>query len=341
MKTLITGGAGFIGSHLTERLLSQGKSVVVLDDLSTGSKENLTAVLDNPQLTFVEGSVLNEFLLAELMWDCDTVIHLAAAVGVRRILSEPLAAIRTNVEGTDLVLRLATKGKRKVLVASTSEIYGKNSGGPLCENSDSILGSSQIQRWSYATAKKLDEFLAFAYAESEHAPVIVTRFFNIIGPRQRARYGMVVPNFVRAALAGEPIRVFGDGSQTRNFCFVQDCVDAVLALLSHNAAAGRAFNIGGQEEISISALAERIKELLGSASPIVKVPYGQAYPEGNFEDMRRRVPCTCNIEQLTGWRPKTTLDRMILAAAQYEKQKARNAVFVATQEPVLCESLMM
>jgi len=322
MQTLITGGAGFIGSHLAERLIAEGRQVVVLDDLTTGSTENLERISGHPRFTFVQGSVLDEHLVGELMHGCDTVVHLAAAVGVRYILANPLEAIRTNVDGTDIVLRLAAPGRRKVLVASTSEVYGKNSSGPLCETADSILGPSQIERWSYATAKKLDEFLAFAYAQTYQLPVIVTRFFNIVGPRQRARYGMVLPNFIRAALAGEPICVFGDGLQKRNFCFIEDCVEALLQLLSASAAEGQVLNIGGPEEISMMELAERVKRITRSPSPIVKVPYEEAYPEGNFEDMRRRVPCICGIHRLTGWAPKSSLESIIAQTSAYEQHRA-------------------
>jgi UDP-glucose 4-epimerase len=343
MQTLITGGAGFIGSHLAERLIAQGRSVIVLDNLSTGSTENLTKLRQHPLFTFVEGSVLDEFVVGELMSGCDTVVHLAAAVGVRYILAHPLEAIRTNVDGTDIVLRLAAPRRQRVLLASTSEIYGKNSSGPLCETADSILGPSQIERWSYATAKKLDEFLAFAYAQTYGLPVTVTRFFNIVGPRQRARYGMVLPNFIRAALAGEPIRVFGDGQQTRNFCFVQDCVDAMIGLLSNTAAVGRVFNIGGPEEISMLKLADRVKRITASDSRIETVPYAEAYPEGNFEDMRRRVPCICGIHSLTGWTPTTSLDSIIAQTKVYEEHRATQMQPspVALNEAAACHPFVM
>jgi UDP-glucose 4-epimerase len=330
MTTLITGGAGFIGSHLAERLIAEGHSVIILDDLSTGSKHNLASLAGHPRCTFVQGSVLNEFLLGDLMASCETVVHLAAAVGVRYILAHPLEAIKTNVDGTDIVLRLAANKRQKVLLASTSEVYGKNTSDRLCENADSILGSSKIERWSYATTKKLDEFLAFAYAQTYGLPVTITRFFNIAGPRQRARYGMVLPNFIRAALAGKPIRVFGDGRQTRNFCFVEDCVDAMIALLSAKTAQADVYNIGGPEEVPILKLAERVKQLTGSRSPIVLVPYEEAYPEGNFEDMCRRVPCICEIQRLTGWKPNTSLDSIIVQTSIYEEQKCLGVQLEAT-----------
>jgi UDP-glucose 4-epimerase len=232
------------------------------------------------------------------------VVHLAAAVGVRKILSDPLSSLKTNVNGADNVLGACADYGKGVLLASTSEVYGKNEASSLCENADSILGSSSIERWSYAAAKKLDEFLGLAYHTTYGIPVIVTRFFNIVGPRQSARYGMVLPGFVRAALAHEPIRVFGDGKQSRNFTYIDDCVDALVALIGSSVAVGKIFNIGGAEEISIRELAER-------ASPIVTVPYREAYQEGTFEDMRRRVPCICRIQALIGWTPVTSLENII------------------------------
>jgi len=332
--TFITGGAGFIGSHLAERLVSEGGSVTVLDDLSTGSRENLAHLERNPRFTVIKDTILNEPLVRKLTQRCDRVVHLAAAVGVRYVLQHPLSSIKTNVEGTDIVLKSAAVEGRKTIVASTSEVYGKNESEQLCETADSILGSSSISRWSYATAKKLDEFLALAYGETLGLPVVVTRFFNIVGPRQRARYGMVLPNFIRAALAGEPIRVFGDGRQTRNFCFVGDCIDAMMSLLESRSVHGEAFNIGGPEEVSMNELAERVKRLTGSKSPIVKIPYQEAYPEGGFEDMRRRVPCICKIERMTGWRPRAGLDAIILQTASYEAQRGHPAQLAPVEEPV-------
>ncbi len=313
MRILITGGAGFIGSHLAERMLSSNNRVVVLDDLSTGSLENLAGVAAEPRFEFVEGSVLDGALVERLVERSDVVVHLAAAVGVRYVLDRPLSSIRTNIHGTDVVLGACARYGRKVLVASTSEVYGKNEAGPLCETADSVLGSSMISRWSYATAKKIDEFLALAYAATSGLPVVITRFFNVVGPRQTGRYGMVLPSFVRSALAGDPIRVFGDGRQTRSLTFVQDCVDALTLLLDTPEAEGEIFNIGGLAEISILELAERVKRLAHSSSPIVLVPYDRAYPEGSYEDMRRRVPCICKIQRLTGWSPMTSIEETILA----------------------------
>jgi UDP-glucose 4-epimerase len=239
------------------------------------------------------------------------VVHLAAAVGVRYILDHPLTTIRTNVEGTHIVLDACGHFGKKTLVASTSEVYGKNESDGLCETADSVFGASSLSRWSYATSKKLDEFLALAYATTRALPVIVTRFFNIVGPRQAARYGMVLPNFIKAALKDEPIRVFGDGQQTRNFTFVSECIDALVRLMGSPEAEGEIVNIGSPHEISIFGLAERVKAIVCSSSPIVKVPYDQAYPEGGFEDMRRRVPCICKISRLIGWSPVLSMDEII------------------------------
>ena len=322
-RVLITGGAGFIGSHLTERLLAEGCRVTVLDDLSTGSLENLAVALGDPRLDFIEGTILDPPLVRRLVRSHDLVIHLAAAVGVRYILDNPLSTIKTNVRGTDILLEAAADAGAKVLMASTSEVYGKNDSESLCEEADSVLGPASKSRWSYATGKKLDEFLALAYARTARLPVVMLRFFNIAGPRQAGRYGMVLPTFVRAATAGEPLRVFGDGCQTRNFTYVEDCVEALWRLLSCPAAEGEAVNIGGSEEISIFDLARRVLHVTGSTSPIVRVSYEEAYPGGDFEDMRRRVPCICKIRRLVGWSPLTPLDDMIRATARLEEQAAR------------------
>ncbi len=321
MNLLITGGAGFIGSHLSDRLISEGCSVTALDDLSTGSLDNLAGLLPNSRYEFVEGNVLNEGLVRQLVSRCDRVVHLAAAVGVRRILEDPLSCLRTNVDGSAVILKASAEFGRSVLLASTSEVYGKNDSESLCEESDSILGPASIERWSYATAKKLDEFLGLAYHSTHGIPVTITRFFNIVGPRQFAQYGMVLPGFVRAALKNQPIRVFGDGSQTRNFTYIDDCVEALMRLLRHREAAGKIFNIGASEEVSIRELAERVKLASGSQSPVVTIPYEEAYPEGSFEDMRRRVPCICRIQALTGWAPTTSLNTVIQETIQFEKSR--------------------
>ncbi len=337
MKILITGGAGFIGSHLAERLIADGRHVDILDNLSTGSLHNLTSVLHHECLEFIAGSVLDRPLLDRLVHGADLVVHLAAAVGVRYILDEPLESLKTNVGGTEAVLEAAARHGRKILVASTSEVYGKNTSDSLCEGADSVLGPASVSRWSYATAKKLDEFLALAYAQTYGLPVIVTRFFNIVGARQRSRYGMVLPNFIRAALAGEPIRVFGDGRQTRNFTFVGDCVEALVRLLDCRAAEDQIFNIGGPQEISILELAESVKRLTRSISPIVHVPYDEAYPEGSFEDMRRRVPCICKIQRITGWSPQAALDDMIQATiSHYQSLLPQSPAWPPV--PAVCDS---
>jgi nucleoside-diphosphate-sugar epimerase len=320
VRILITGGAGFIGSHLTERMLALGHHITVLDDLSTGCIENLRPAFDYSGFDFVEGSVLDTGLVGRLVEHSDVVVHLAAAVGVRYVLEHPLTTIKTNVEGTGILLAACARFKRKVLVASTSEVYGKNPAESLCETADSILGPSSLSRWSYATAKKLDEFLALAYAATHDLPVVVTRFFNVVGPRQTGRYGMVLPNFIQAALARRPIRVFGDGLQSRSFTFIGDCLDALLLLLASKQAEGEIVNIGSPHEISILELAERVRSIAGSSSPIIRVPYAQAYPEGGFEDMRRRVPCICKIARLTGWSPHTTMDEIIAQTIGHERR---------------------
>jgi UDP-glucose 4-epimerase len=338
-RVLITGGAGFIGSHLAECMLALGCEVTVLDDLSTGSLDNLSAIAGRPGFAFIQGSVLDAPVVETLVEDSRLVVHLAAAVGVRYILEHPLESIKTNVDGTEVLLASCARFGIKVMVASTSEVYGKNAAGLLCETSDSVLGPSAVSRWSYATAKKLDEFLALGYAHQYGLPVIVTRFFNIVGPRQAGRYGMVLPNFVRAALLNEPIRVFGDGRQSRNFTFIHDCIEALLLLLAATEAEGQVFNIGGREEISILDLAERVKRLTGSTSPIVRVPYHIAYPEGGFEDMGRRVPCLCRIERLTGWAPSTPIDEMIEQTVCYERWRAANpspTAPIPPHEPAAC-----
>lgn len=322
MKVFITGGAGFIGSHLAERLIADGHSVTIVDDLSTGSLDNLRALLEHPRLQFVEGTILNRGLVRAHVSACDYAVHLAAAVGVRTILGKPLASLKTNVEGSESVLGACQEFSRPILLASTSETYGKNEADSLCEDADSILGPSSIARWSYATAKKLDEFLALAYHASHGLPVTIMRFFNIVGPRQAARYGMVLPAFVRAALANQPIRVFGDGGQTRNFTYIDDCIDAMLRLMRNPLAAGKIVNIGGAEEISILELAERVKRAACSSSPIVMVPYREAYPEGGFEDMRRRVPCIRRMQTLTGWSPDTNLAAIIRKTIFFERNRA-------------------
>ena len=310
MRTLITGGAGFIGSHLAEALLARGDEVTIVDDLSTGSIDNIEHLKGTPGFRYVIDSVMNEPLLAEMIDGCDVVFHLAAAVGVRLIIEAPTRTIETNVGGTEVVLRHAAKKRRKVVVASTSEVYGKSADVPFREDADLVLGPTSKHRWAYACSKMLDEFLALAYHAEKHVPVVIVRFFNTIGPRQTGRYGMVVPRFVAQALSGEPITVYGDGTQSRSFTYVGDVVRALLGLVEHPDAVGEVFNVGNGEEITIRALAERIRTLTGSASPIVTIPYDEAY-EAGFEDMPRRVPDIAKIRALIGYEPRVGLHDML------------------------------
>ena len=311
MKYLITGGAGFIGSHLAERLLSEGHEVAVLDNLSTGSSENLKSMLFHPQFKFVLGDVETCDELAPLMAWADTVFHLAAAVGVELVVTQPVYTIETNVHATERVLTFAAKTNTKIFVASTSEVYGKATNEVFRETDDILLGPPTHFRWSYAASKALDEYLGLAFHKEKGTRVIITRFFNTVGPRQTGRYGMVVPRFVAQALKNEPIRIHGDGEQIRCFCHVQDTVDALIRLDAHPQAVGEIFNIGRSEPISISDLGRRVVELLGSRSTMVKIPYSEAYAPG-FEDMRRRVPDTTKLRTYTQWAPRKTLDEIIL-----------------------------
>jgi UDP-glucose 4-epimerase len=314
MRSVITGGAGFIGSHLVEHLLAEGDEVVVLDDLSTGSQENLRGVAQHPGLRFVHGSVLDVDLVAATFTDADRVFHLAAAVGVRTIVEQPLKSLRVNIHGTENVLTAALSVGARVLLASTSEIYGKNTADRLSEDSDRILGSPLVSRWTYAAAKGIDEAFAHAYWREQGLNVAIVRLFNTVGPRQTGRYGMVMPNLVGQALRGQPLTVFGNGTQTRCFSYVGDIVPAMVALAEHPAALGQAVNLGGATEISIGALAQRIVELLDSPSEIVLVPYAQAYGEG-YEDMRRRVPDNTLAGQLVDFRPRASIDDSIRRVA--------------------------
>lgn len=307
MRALITGGAGFIGSHLAELLLGQEHQVTIVDNLVTGQADNLRHLERNPKLEFIHDDVLNEKLMRSLVPRHDIVYHLAAAVGVRWIIENPLLSIHTNIRATEVVLAAAECTGTRVLIASTSEVYGKNDRPSLREDDDSIIGSTQITRWLYANTKATDEFLAFAYHRDKNLPVVIVRFFNTIGPRQTGRYGMVAPRFVRQALRNEPITIHGDGEQTRCFTDVRDSVRAVAELASHPAAVGEVFNIGNPREISIRGLAEMIVRMTGSRSELEFVPYDQAYPAG-FEDMRRRVPCVDKLRGLLGWAPSITLE---------------------------------
>jgi len=310
LRALITGGAGFIGSHLAERLLTRGDEVLILDDLSTGSVENIRHLKDNERFHYFLDSIQNRSLLAELVDESDVVFHLAAAVGVRLIVESPVRTIETNVNGTQFVLEAALKKKKLVFTASTSEVYGKSLQVPFHEDADLVLGPTTKGRWSYAASKALDEFLALSYWKEKKQPVIVARFFNTVGPRQTGRYGMVLPNFVRQALEAKPLTVFGSGKQTRCFCDVADCVEAVLRLIVSDEAVGNVVNIGTDEEVSIEELANRVKQRTSSSSEIQYIPYDQAYEPG-FEDMARRVPALEKLEVLTGFRPATPLDTII------------------------------
>jgi len=310
MRILITGGAGFVGSHLADTLLAAGHDVGVLDNLSTGSIDNIEHLKGHPRFRYTIDAVENEPLLAEQIDRCDVVFHLAAAVGVKKIVEEPVHTIENNVHGTEVVLRHANKKKKLVVVASTSEVYGKSTDVPFREDADLVLGPTSKHRWAYACSKAIDEFLALAYWKEKKLPVIVIRLFNTVGPRQTGQYGMVIPNFVRQALAGQPITVFGDGTQRRSFTYVGDVVDGLVRLMGEPKAVGQVFNIGNGGEISMRDLAEKIKTMTQSASPIVTIPYDQAY-EAGFEDMPRRVPDIAKIRALVGYEPKVQLDEIL------------------------------
>jgi UDP-glucose 4-epimerase len=321
MRILVTGGAGFIGSHLVERLLERGDDVYVVDDLSTGSLDNLAAVKGHPNLHLNVDSILNWPLMNETVARCDQVVHLAAAVGVMKIIESPVETITTNVRGTEIMLDVCHKLEVPLFLASTSEIYCK-AGDRLHEDHDRIMGSPTHRRWAYACTKALDEFLALAHHHEYGLPVIIGRFFNTVGPRQSGQWGMVLPNFVERAVRGEPIRVFGTGRQKRCFCHVQDTVRAVLGLLDCEDAWGHPFNIGHEEEISMLGLAERVKERAGSDSPIELISYAEAYGEG-FEDMERRQPDTTRIRDAIGWQPERDLDQIIDATIEFARSSGQ------------------
>lgn len=310
MKVLVTGGAGFIGSHLCERLLEQGEEVHVVDDLSTGSIANIQHLKGHPDFHYYIDSITNEKLMAELVDLTDITFHLAAAVGVRLIVESPVRTMETNIRGTEVVLQLAERKRKRVLLTSTSEVYGKREQIPFREDDDLVMGATNKGRWSYACSKAIDEFLAIAYWKEKKVPTVIVRLFNTVGPRQTGRYGMVIPNLVAQALTGEDITVFGDGSQSRCFTHVSDAVDAIIKVSAHPAANGEVFNIGSQQEISIYDLARRIKELTASDSQITFIPYERAYEEG-FEDMMRRVPDLSKINRLIGYTPTIGLDGIL------------------------------
>ena len=319
MRVLITGGAGFVGSHLCEALLDRGDDVFILDNLSTGSIENVVHLKGNPRFHYTIDTVANEPVLAELIDRCDIIVHLAAAVGVKLIVEQPVHTIETNVHGTEVVLKHANKKKKLVLIASTSEVYGKSADVPFREDADLVLGPTAKHRWAYACSKMIDEFLALAYWKEKKLPVIIVRLFNTVGPRQTGQYGMVIPNFVRQALAGQPITVFGDGTQSRSFTYVGDVVKAMVALIDDPRAIGQVFNIGNGKEISIRELAEKVKTLTGSSSEIVLVPYDKAY-EAGFEDMPRRVPDIARIQALVGYAPTVELDETLTRVIEHFRQ---------------------
>ncbi len=310
MKVFITGGAGFIGSHLAENLLQHGHKVLVLDDLSTGEMSNIEPFLGHERFDYRIGSVRDGPLVAELVDRCDVTVHLAAAVGVRLIVERPVHTIETNVRGTEVVLEAVARKRKKILIASSSEVYGKSSRIPFAENDDLVLGPTLHSRWAYACSKALDEWLGLAYAREKSVPVIITRFFNTVGPRQTGRYGMVLPTFVGQALRGDPLTVYGSGNQSRCFAHVRDVAEVIRRLLDTPDAVGKVFNVGSDEEVTIKALAEKIRAATGSSSPIVTVPYDDAYAEG-FEDMLRRVPSVAKLERIVGFKPTTPLDQIV------------------------------
>lgn len=321
MRVLLTGGAGFVGGHLAERLLDLGHEVMVIDDLSTGSMDNIVHLKDHARFEYVIDSIMNDRLTAELVDRADVVFHLAAAVGVKLIVEAPVRTIETNVHGTEIVLTHASKKGKLVVIFSTSEVYGKSTDVPFREDSDLVMGPTFKHRWAYACSKALDEFLALAYYRERDLPVIVVRLFNTVGPRQTGRYGMVIPTFVRQALMSEPITVYGDGQQRRSFTYVGDVVEALTRLVVEPAAIGQVFNIGNVEEISILALAERIKSMAASRSEIVLVPYEEAY-EAGFEDMPRRVPSLDKIHRLVGYRPTVDLEEILTRVIAHERAGA-------------------
>src|ERR1700704_3955203 len=321
MRYLITGGAGFIGSHLAERLLDRGDRVVVLDNLSTGSVENIRHLKSSGGLEYHLDNIENRQLVAELVDDADIIVHLAAAVGVKLIVESPVRTIETNVNGTQMILEAACRKRKLVLAASTSEVYGKNTNVPFHEDADLVLGPTTKGRWSYAASKALDEFLALSYWKEKKLPVIVVRLFNTVGPRQTGRYGMVLPNFVKSALDNTPINIYGTGKQSRCFCDVRDTVEGLLRLMATDRSIGEVINVGNTEEITIEGLPQRVKERTASSSPIEHIPYDQAYEPG-FEDMMRRVPSVEKLQAITAFRPQTPLNEIIDRVTAYFQSKS-------------------
>jgi UDP-glucose 4-epimerase len=322
VRYLITGGAGFIGSHLAERLLRRGHEVVIIDDLCTGSIHNIENLKNRRGFHYVVDSIFNRHLLAELIDDCEAIFHLAASVGVRLIVESPVRTIETNVKGTEGVLEFANKKKKKVLIASTSEVYGKSTKVPFAEDDDLVMGPTCKGRWSYACSKAIDEFLALAYWKEKGLPVVIARLFNTVGPRQTGRYGMVLPNFVRASLAGESLTVYGDGTQSRCFCHVSDTVDALSGLIAHPEAVGKIFNVGSEEEISIGKLARLVKAMTRSTAPIRYIPYEEAYEEG-FEDMHRRVPDISRVKSLLKFHTTYNTRQIVQSVIDFFRAEAK------------------
>ena len=317
MRYLVTGGAGFIGSHLTQALINLGNQVTVVDNLSTGNLQNLSEVKE--EIRYIRGNVLEKDSIEKLVSECDYVVHLAAALGVLNIVNNPLSSLKTNLQGTEIILELADKYQKPVLIASTSEIYGKNDKVPLNEEDDRIIGHPLKSRWSYSEAKAVDESLAYFYYLENKLPIRIVRFFNTVGPRQVGHYGMVVPRFVSAALKNEPLSVYGSGDQIRCFCHVTDAVKALLLVMDSDKAVGQVFNVGNNSQISIMELAKKVIEITGSKSSIEKIAYEKAYPEG-FEDMQRRVPDISKIKQVLGWEPKINLDQIIKDIAAFNSK---------------------
>ena len=319
MKTLITGGAGFIGSHLAEKLLSLGHEVFIIDNLWTGRLSNIEKIQDHKKLHLVVDTILNESVMNELIFKIDHIYHLAAAVGVKNIMDHPVETLDINVKGTETVLRLANRFKKKVLIASTSEVYGKHVEHSLSEDDDRILGTVKKRRWAYACSKTLDEFQALAYFDEKKLPVVIARLFNTVGPRQTGQYGMVLPNFVQSALLGKPISVYGEGTQSRSFTHVNDVVGAITKLMDEPSAEGEIFNVGNNKEVTINELAQKVKEMTGSDSEIEHIPYEKAYGPG-FEDMQRRCPSIKKINKLIGFKPSYDLEAMIQSVIDYFKE---------------------
>jgi UDP-glucose 4-epimerase len=322
MVALITGGAGFIGSHIAEELIKRGDKVLVIDDLSTGKRENISDLEGDEKFSFIQGTILNEPLMESLVDECDIIYHLAAAVGVEFVIGNPIKSIEINVLGTEIVLRLAEKNRNKVIIASSSEIYGKNQKKIFQESDGRVLGTTLTHRWSYSCSKALGEFLALAYWREKRLPVVIVRLFNTCGPRQTGNYGMVVPRFIEQAISGEPITIYGDGNQTRSFAYVSDVVNGMVSLANHSGAVGEIFNLGGEEKITFCDLAKKIKRLSKSNSEIIYLPYEEVYGEG-FEDMRHRIPDVNKIRNLIGYVPRVGLDDALKKTIEYHRNKKK------------------